>query len=218
MEATKSTLRGTILLVLSFSLFALIIGCSNNSPFSVDNSSIDIPPPPLTGENIANGPAPGYSYLPLEVTEIFGGIAVDGPMYTEQVVFDDQGGAVYFPSSGGIGFGSQVMDWWHGVIIDADDIHETIRVSMLVPDPSIAAVDFGPHPYQFDGEVRIELVYTPSNLELIGATPRDLVIMWWNNTVGEYQPIPSTLNQRENKLYGFTDHFSRYIIANGGGD
>lgn len=218
MEATKIPLRGAFILALTLSLLALIIGCSNDSPFSVDNSSIDIPPPPLTAANLANGPAPGYSYLPLDVSEIYDGITVDGPMYTEQLVFDDRGGAVYFPMSTNSGFGTMCMDWWHGVVINADDIHESIRVSLLVPDPSIAAIDFGPHPYQFDGEVRIELAYTSSTLELIGATPRDLVIMWWNNVEGEYQTIPTALNQHQNKLYGYTDHFSRYIIANGGGD
>ena len=179
MEATKSTLRGTILLALSLLLFALIIGCSNNSPFSVDNSSVDIPPPPLTAENIANGPAPGYSYVELDVSEMFGGIAVEHPMYIEQVVYNNVGGAVYFLPTFGL-FNLEPLDWWHGVVIDADDIHEDIRVGMLALDPKYAVIDLTPHPYQFDGEIQIEMSYRFSMFSSSGISPNDLVIMWWN--------------------------------------
>lgn len=215
MEATKSKLRGAIILAFSLSLLAMIIGCSNDAPFSVDNSSIDIPPPPLTAENIAKGPAPGYSYVELDVSEMFNGITVDHPMVTSQMVYDDIGGSVYFLSNF---ISLEPLDWWHGVVIDADDIHEDLRVEMIAPNPMFAVIDLAPHPYQFDSEIQIEMSYRFSIFSAVGISPDNLVMMWWNPTIGEYVEINSQLNSREGKLIGITDHFSRYIIANGGGD
>jgi hypothetical protein len=216
----KATLRGTLLLLLSFSLIVMFAGCSSDGSFPINSPSTGIQPPPLTEENLAAGPAPGYSYLNIDVTSLFPGMSAENPMLTQRLLFPGIGGSVYFPDPlSGIGGQTQPvpMDWWHGVYVPPDAIRESVMIGMCVPNPTVAAVDFSPHPYQFERIIRVELSYHGSNLAQMGATPQDLVIMWWNENLGEYQEIPTQLNARAEKLYGITDHFSRYIIASGGG-
>ena len=108
------------------------------------------------------------------------------------------------------------MTWWHGVRIGPEVLIEDVLVTMLVPDPDYAVVDYGPHPYDFASDVQIELSYKCADLIQLGVEPEELVIMYWNEVLGEYELVPTYLNARENKLYSSTDHFSRYIIATRG--
>ena len=109
-----------------------------------------IPPPPLTEENIAAGPAPGYSYLPIDVTQVYSGMTTDHPMFTQQLIYAELGGSVYFPAPHSIPGQQEYMTWWHGVTIPPEALAENLVITMLVPDPEYAVVDFGPHPYFFD--------------------------------------------------------------------
>ncbi|KPL07204.1 hypothetical protein AMJ86_05265, partial [bacterium SM23_57] len=161
---------------------------------------------------------PGYSYMPVDLSPMYNGMSAEHPMYTEQVVRYDAGGSVYFPAPSML-FGPQnYMDWWHGVTIPPEALREDLRISMLAPVPDYAIVEYGPHPYEFECDVQIELSYQYANLASLEAEPADLVIMYWNGTLGEYEEIPSTLNIQDGKLYGVTNHFSRYIIASGRGN
>ena len=213
MKKTSSTLKGIALLSMSTLLICLFIGCSYNSPMSADESSVYISPPPLTEENIAAGPAPGYRFIKMDMTSSFNGLFIESPMYAQQLLLDHVGGSLFFtdPVTG------KEMTYWHGMVIGEEAIHENVVAEMRVPDPAIAVVDFAPSPFQFDADVQIELSYMNTEVLEGGAEPSDLVIMWWNYSTGEYEKIPTVLSETEQKLYGTTDHFSRYIIATGRG-
>ena len=213
MKKRSSTLKGIALLSMSALLFCLMIGCSSNAPMSSYESGVYIAPPPLTEEHIAAGPAPGYQFVKTDMTSSFNGLFIESPMYAQQLLLDHVGGSLFFtdPVTG------KEMSWWHGMVIGEEAIHEDVVAEMRVPDPEVVVVDFAPSPFQFDTDVQIQLSYMNTDILQGGASPKDLVIMWWNYSIGEYEVIPTVLNEAEQKLYGTTDHFSRYIIATGRG-
>jgi len=215
MDATKSLNRTIRVVMIAMIMLGVMMGCSNQSPMAVSDN-IAIPPPPLTEENIAAGPAPGYGYLPMDISQIYSGMITDRPMYTQQLLRAGLGGSVYFPAPFALPGLPMFMTWWHGVTIPSTALHEDVMITMLVPDPNFAVVDYGPHPYSFDSDIQVELSYQCANLIQIGVQPEQLVIMYWNETVGQYEEILTFLNRTDLKLFGRTNHFSRYIIATGG--
>jgi len=215
MDSRKSWNRMMWVAMIAVIMLGVMMGCSIQSPMSVSDN-MAIPPPPLTEDNIAAGPAPGYGYLPVDVTQIYSGMNTDRPMYTRQLLRAGIGGSVYFPSPLSLPGNPMFMTWWHGVMIPPTALAQDVMITMLVPDPNFAVVDFGPHPYSFESDIQVELSYSCANLNQIGVEPEQLVIMYWDETVGQYEEIPTFLNRTDLKLYGRTNHFSRYIIATGG--
>ena len=214
MKKLSATLKGIALLSMSTLLLCLFIGCSGVSPMSADDSSVYIAPPPLTEENIAAGPAPGYQYVKVDMSTSFNGMLIESPMYVQRLLLDEVGGSLFFPDP----VSGKDMVYWHGMVIGEEAIHEDILSEMRVPDPGIAVVDFGPTPYQFDSQVQVELSYMNTEVLEGGGSPEDLVIMWWNYTTGKFEEIPTTVDETQQKLIGQTDHFTRYIIATGRGN
>jgi hypothetical protein len=214
MKTTSTVLKGFALLSLSALLFSLMIGCSSDAPMSSYDSGVYIAPPPLTAQHIAEGPAPGYSFVKMNTSSNSNEMTAETAMYAQVLLLDDVGGSLFFtdPQTG------KEMNYWHGMVIGEEAIHEDIVAEMRLPDPEVAAIDFAPSPYQFDADVSIELSYMNTDLLEGGASPKDLVIMWWDYNRGEYVLVPSILKEREQKLIGSVDHFSRYIIATGSGD
>jgi len=210
MKRIKMTGWGIVMMLACFSII-LVVGCSNQSPISVDSSSVSIPPPPMTDENIAAGPIPGYSYLPVNMSSEFNGMGIESSMFIQRWVLQGVGGSVYFTDPRNPNL---QMTWWHGVTIPAAALSENVLVGVYVPDTRFVVVDYTPSPYQFEGNVQIELSYRCAQ---IGILPEDMVMMYWDETIGEYEIVPSVLNTSTMKLYGTVDHFSRYIIATGGG-
>jgi len=213
MKRIKMTGWGIAMLMAYFSII-LVVGCANQSPISVDSNSVSIPSPPMTDENIAAGPAPGYHYLPVDMSSEFNGMGVETSMFTQQWVRQGVGGSVYFTDPRN---STLQMTWWHGVTIPAAALSEDVLVGVFVPDTRFVNVEFTPSPYQFVANVQIELSYRCASLIQLGVSPQDLVIMYWDTTIGAYEIVPSVLNTNTMKLNGTTNHFSRYIIASGGG-
>ena len=199
-------------LVLS-GLMLIIIGCDELSNLSVGD--ITFPPPPLTNENIIDGPLDGYQYLEMEIDSMFGGSTVIDTFITQQWVYDSVGASVYFDNP--IATFPETWDWWHGVVIDPDDISEDLQIEIMMPNIHYPVLDFSPHPYSFDDIVQLEFSYRYCDLQSLGFTPSDLVIMYWNQEIGIYEIITSNLIEEDEKLIVMTDHFSRYVIAVGRG-
>ena len=210
MKRIKMTDWGIVMLLACFSII-LVVGCANQSPISVDSSSVSIPPPPMTDENIAAGPVSGYHYLPVDMSSEFNGMGVESSMFVQQWIMGGVGGSVYFPDPRN---SSLPMTWWHGVTIPAAAVSENVLVGVYVPDARFVVVDYTPSPYQFEANVQIELSYRCAQ---VGISQEDMVIMYWDAENGIYEIVPSVLNTSTMKLYGTVDHFSRYIIATGGG-
>jgi hypothetical protein len=214
MNMKRIALRGLMMLLVGFVTLMIGAGCTNQSPLSIGEDSMSIPPPPMTEANVAAGPALGYQYLPIDASALFNGMTVETSMFTQQWVRQGVGGSVYFPDPRGMG----AMTWWHGVTIPAAALREDVLVGVLVPDTRFVVVDYSPSPYQFEANIQIELSYRCASLIQLGVSPEQLVIMYWDESTGAYEIIPSVLNTNTMKLLGTTNHFSRYIIAAGGGN
>jgi hypothetical protein len=215
MGKAKSTLRVAAVLVLCLSASMLWTGCDEIVNQILEGYDLPIPPPPLTEENILGGPMEGYQYLQIDLSSVLNGVSTEDIMFVQQWVYDNEGGSVYFTNP--MLSYPEVWDWWHGVVIDSNDISENVLIEMLMPDIRFAVVEFAPHPYEFDDEIRIELSYAYSNIIELGISPRNLEVMCWDEIQGEYQIVPSQLDEENQKIIGRTDHFSRYIIATRGG-
>jgi hypothetical protein len=44
-------------------------------------------------------------------------------------------------------------------------------------------------------------------------TPQNMAIFYWNGFTQEYELISSSVNLYMQMITGYTDHFSRYVIA-----
>ena len=195
-KARKKIVLGTLLIGTMGLVF--MIGCAGNSPMSAD-SGVWIAPPPMTETHIASCIPEGYSFL--RRSSSYNGMEIEtgDSLHIEQLIYADVGGSVQ-------------LDLYK-VMIHHHALHEDIVVSIDVPNSGILACDFGPHPYQFDNVVRLKLSYLEADIPP-GVEEEDLCILYWNGFTQEYEFISGDVNTNANKIEGYTDHFSRYVIAN----
>jgi hypothetical protein len=146
-----------------------------------------------------NGPAPGWSYLRYtDSARDNAGSLDDPPTIIVRRIRGDQQGVFYLDG--------------HQLIIPAGAIPgEELVVSMSVPEPGVAVVDFGPHGTQFNTPVTLRMSIEGMDLPE-GLGGEDMTI-WYINDDGEYILFEGTVHSNGNWLETTTDHFSRYIIA-----
>ena len=191
-----------IRLLLAVSLVTLIIGCSSDmisNPVSTDQTDSEIltesiPLPTWTEEDIANL-LPGYQVL-----------SIDSRAAGTSDQLDDQTSLFIRRTQGGT-----VSHRNNGVQVGAWQLWEDRTVTVSTPNPGTAIVDFAPHPYQFNGHVRIWI-----DLTYIQLPPG---MNWWDIQMfymaedGTVQQFWGYVDHQARQYIAWTDHFSRYILA-----
>lgn len=206
--------------VFLFLVLGLLVGCSTDSgilsPLSetqnttefrgpVSSEFIRTSFPPLTEEQLAAGPAPGWEFMHMDPTAVNGKPQgnLDSwwngePIFGSRWMQASRGGTLWVE--------------WYGCRIPAHALPYDCEVSVYAENPGWAVADFGPHPMQFNQNVEfwidcIHLVYDDDFdfNEDIGLfyIPED----------GEPVMHPFWIDMSDYTVHGITNHFSRYILA-----
>ncbi|RPH94402.1 hypothetical protein EHM69_07475 [candidate division KSB1 bacterium] len=181
-----------------------IVGCSSdlnpiNSP-ATDNAKQSEPlespnPYPQLTEDQLNNLIPGYRIL-----------SVDERAYAHDEALDDQSSRFIRKTVGGT-----VTHRNNGVQIGAWQLWEDRTITVSTPYPGYAIVDFYPHPYRFNGCVRmwVDLTY----VQLPPGMRWDEMAFFYVNDDGTYTRYWGQLDLNARQYIAWPDHFSRYIIA-----
>jgi hypothetical protein len=99
----------------------------------------------------------------------------------------------------------------NGVQIGAWQLWEDQVVTVSTPNPGIAIVDFYPHPYHFNGCIKmwIDLSY----IQLPAGRRWDELAFFYQDTNGQLIRYWGALDLNAHTYSAWPDHFSRYIIA-----
>ena len=106
--------------------------------------------------------------------------------------------------------GGTVTYEYSGCAIDAGEIPYDAEVTVCLPHPGRAFVEFGPHPLFFNGEVEIWF-----DLSVAHCPPQqyDRLQMWYVNNNEDLEPIEMEIDFENMQAVGHTTHFSRYILT-----
>jgi hypothetical protein len=151
--------------------------------------------PELTPEMLAAGPAPGYRIVPLP---------------SEQLDACDTARASAFchwDHSRNIVIGRFVQLTYFSGLMNSDTTLSIVALNRCVP-----VADFYPHSMQFSGSVRMEFKIHEMGYDRI-VDPATLVVLYYHEDAGEYEPVPFTWEGNYHCMIVYTDHFSRYIIG-----
>ncbi|MBU0508031.1 hypothetical protein KKH27_04250 [bacterium] len=107
--------------------------------------------------------------------------------------------------------GGTVQHRNNGVQIGAWQLWEDRTVTVSTPNPGRAIVDFYPHPYQFNGHVRIWIDLTYVQLPP-GRNWWDIQMFYVDDN-GNLVPYWGYVDEGARQYIAWTDHFSRYIIG-----
>jgi hypothetical protein len=192
-QVNKKTLCGMMIVGLMTILF--MMGCSENAPMS---NSYDawVPPPPLTAEHLATALPAGYRPVYCSVNN--NGMAVESnDTYKEELIRVNHDKEVHL--------GDYKVKVWR------ECFHEDILLTMTIQDLTVMAIDFGPHPYQFDAPVRIKIKYHDHVPP--GQARDSLATLYWNGYTQLYEDVSQENDTSHGEMMAWTDHFSRYVIA-----
>ena len=196
----------TLSLSALFLCFAVLTGCSvDSNPISSNNEDTstlqesasnpaEIPYPFINEADIDNL-IPGYEIVQLDARAI-----------EAQGTLDDQSSRFVRRLQGGT-----VSHRNNGIEIGAWQLWQDQTVTVSTPCPGYPIVDFYPHPYQFNGHVRIWI-----DLTYVQLPPG---VHWWDiemfyvNDNGEYERYWGYVDEQARQYIAWTDHFSRYILA-----
>lgn len=185
------------LLILGILALLIITGCSseNNPVAASEPQGTDNPYPVLTTEQIENGLIPGYQVL-----------TIDARAMEREVSLDDRSSLFIRRTVGGT-----VSNRNSGTQIGAWQLWEDRTVTVETPNPGYAIVDFYPHPYRFNGHVKIwiDLTY----VQLPPGMRWDQIQMFYQDEDGGYQQFWGYVDTAARQYVAWTDHFSRYIIS-----
>jgi hypothetical protein len=185
------------LMVVGLLTIVLMIGCSEMGPTS-SNEAVWVPPPPMTPEHIADAFPLGYT--PVYCSENSNGMTTESDtLFRQQFIHNNEDKEVSLDH-----FKVKVWD---------ECIHEDILLTMTIPSPNVFAIDFGPHPYQFDSPVRIKIDYH-SHIPF-GPARDALTTLYWNGYTQTYEFVQFTNDTDHGIITAWTNHFSRYVIATG---
>jgi hypothetical protein len=190
-KKTMLTLALSVLIVLSMS------GCSSDgNPVAVrPTQTADVPYPLLTNEQIENGLIPGFQVL-----------KVDARAYGQDGTLDDQTSRLIRRTVGGT-----VSHRNNGVQIGGWQLWEDRTVTVSTPNPGYAIVDFYPHPYHFNGCVRIWIDL--NCIHLPAGRRWDELAFFFVNDNGQLVRYWGQLDLNTMTYSAWPDHFSRYIIG-----
>ncbi|HEY3295082.1 MAG TPA: hypothetical protein VGL38_06570 [bacterium] len=200
----RNTKNASILMLLMAATVLLVIGCSTeNSPLGPAASPAEhqiaaqtpaYQYPPLTDELLSKAPA---GFRVLSTTET----ATDGwcdSISTSRLCRDDWTQIVPL--------GTLVS-----VRVSRGDLSSDTTIRIVAPRGCVAAADFYPHPYHFNGTV--EITWNIHSLNL----PRDYdysrIVPWYVTEAGEYVALQYTWIGYHDYLVVYTNHFSRYILG-----
>lgn len=185
-------------LILMISIMIMVFaGCSTdtNPVASSEPQAVENPYPVLSEEQI-NSLIPGYQVL-----------TIDPRAYgRDESGLDDRSSRLIRRTQGGT-----VAHRNNGVQIGGWQLWEDRTVSVETPNPGHAIVDFYPHPYHFNGHVRIWIDLTYVVLPP-GVNWWDLQ-MFYQDENGNLQQYWGQLDLVNHQYIAWTDHFSRYIIG-----
>lgn len=108
--------------------------------------------------------------------------------------------------------GGTVSLGFHRYIIPEDAIDEERFFTLAYASIGGVAVDCGPSPYYFERDVTLILSYRHTNYDGGDLDPSNLHI-WYISPEGDYEQLPSTVDERARTVSAEVDHFSRYIIG-----
>jgi hypothetical protein len=190
-KRTILTLTLGILTILSLS------GCSSDRfPLaSRETPAANTTYPVLTDEQIENGLIPGFQVL-----------RVDARAYGHDGTLDDQTSRLIRRIPGGT-----VSHRNNGVQIGGWQLWEDQIVTVSTPNPGYAIVDFYPHPYRFNGSVRVWLDLT--YMQLPPGMRWDQLAMFYVDDDGSMQRHWGYVDLKARQYVAWTDHFSRYIVG-----
>ena len=200
MTITKE--KKLIQIVLCSLVILLFAGCSvdenGNLPTSASQASNasneNTPYPQWTDQEIANL-IPGYQIL-----------TVDESRSDRNGNLDDQASLFIRKTVGGI-----VSHRNNGVQIGPWQLWEDRTITVSTPNPGMAIVDYYPHPYHFNGCIRIWI-----DLRTIQLPPGrrwDELAFFYVNDSGQLVRYWGQLDLYAMTYSAWPDHFSRYIIS-----
>lgn len=189
--------KTTLALTLSVLIVLSMSGCSSDdSPVAVQEMQAgDTPYPLLTDEQIENGLIPGFEVL-----------TVDARAYGRDGTLDDQTSRLIRRTVGGT-----VSHRNNGTQIGAWQLWEDRTITVSTPNPGYAIVDFYPHPYHFNGCIRIWM-----DLRCIQLPPGrrwDELAFFYVDDNGQLVRYWGQLNLNAMTYSAWPDHFSRYIVS-----
>ena len=103
------------------------------------------------------------------------------------------------------------LSWMVSVRVSRGDLSSDTTIRIVAPEACIAAADFYPHPYHFNGTVEITWNIHAFNL------PRNYdysqIVPWYVTEDGQYVPLQYAWLNGHEFLQVYTNHFSRYILG-----
>jgi hypothetical protein len=206
----SNPLKSVLCAILALTLLFILVGCSTTSnPVSPRALSKDqqvspdretSPYPVLTDQQIADLIPNGYQVL-----------KVDERAYGRDGGLDDQT-VVHIQHT----VGGSVSHHNNGVQIGAWQLWEDQTVTVSTPNPGSAVVDFYPHPYHFNGCIKMWLDL--SHVHLPAGVRWDQVRFYYVNEGGQLVQYWGQLDLTAMRYYAWPDHFSRYIVTAPSGD
>jgi hypothetical protein len=202
----RMTRKYLVFCLLAAGLVLVLSGCSKDySPVSSEEAAINAQPhaglAPLSSIGLSTSPSPHFMILQTNWAVSDGqGSALDGwndPWYAHRWINHELGGTV--------------LTHHIGCTIPPNALPADADVSVTIPIPGYAMLEFGPHPTAFASQVTLFIdmwqVWLPE-----GVTWEDLQ-MWYVNDNGGYEPIRTEIDQPHHMFYAYTSHFSRYIVG-----
>ncbi|MBU0508741.1 hypothetical protein KKH27_07895 [bacterium] len=157
--------------------------------------------PPLTDEVLANGPAPGFSFLPINVLDPSGSLDAGNRC-------DSMADCRWVERRKGKNL---KIDHLVEVKIERDQLPQDTMVTVIAPVGCWAVIDCYPHPLQFSGMVEIK--WKVNELNLPDDFDYSTLVPWYINDNGEFVPVEHEWRGNYHELIVRTNHFSRYIIG-----
>lgn len=199
--------RTILIIAIGLAALLFITGCSSTknpvasapsesaAPSNGGNSDSEPSPyPPITADQLETL-IPGYQIL-----------TVDSKAQGRDGMLDDRNARRIFRTAGGT-----VSHRNCGVQIGPWQLWEDQTVTVSTPVPGTAIVDFYPHPYQFNGCVRIWIDL--NCIQLPAGMRWDQLQFFYLNDAGQYVQYWGSIDLTTMQFSVWPDHFSRYIIA-----
>jgi hypothetical protein len=196
-----------VLLVMIPIILLLSTGCSVSDNPAATSSDQNIAQ--STDRPAEGAPSPYPAWTEADLASLIPGyqiLKVDTRAYERDGQMDDQVSRRIYRTIGGT-----VNHRNCGVQIGAWQLWEDQTVTVSTPIPGQAIVDFYPHPYQFNGCIRmwIDLTY----VQLPAGMRWDQLCFFYVEADGHLTQYWGQIDLAARRYYAWPDHFSRYIIA-----
>lgn len=154
--------------------------------------------PELTPEMLAAGPAPGYRFLQLPNDR-----TMDSPPPCDSLSDEGLAGPRHDKTL--------KIDHLVEVKIRKENMPQDATIRVIAPIACYTVIDCYPHPFQFNGMVEIK--WKIKDLDLPNDFDFESLVPLYVTDDGQYVEVAHEWQGNYDKLLVWTDHFSRYIIA-----